>query len=340
MSHDRESTFKQLDKLLADPSVPVLPLNGRKYVAFSDSHLGDGKKADDFRNNEDAMVAALEHYRQAGYHLILLGDIEEFWQFDLTPIIEQYGNTVYRSVCAFGPEGVTRVYGNHDIDWRTQDDPARDGLSPQVNATEAVKLGDGAGKVKFLLVHGHQGSTTSDKQSWSSRFWVRCFKKVEPLAKKLGITTHPPAARSQVTRGYEKIFYDWAKAKGMNIICGHSHHAIYASKSYYTRCQEEITALEADTRMHPENREENRKTIKKLKKAVKREKKRQMNRVELDPPAERNPCYYNSGCALLKDGITAVELDGEEIRLVKWNRDVAADPRREQYQAGHWRWSH
>lgn len=65
-----------------------------------------------------------------------------------------------------------------------------------------------------------------------------------------------------------------------------------------------------------------------------------MNRVELDPPAELNPCYYNSGCALFKDGITAVELDGEEIRLVKWNRDAAVHPRREQYQAGHWRWSH
>jgi len=340
MSQDKVKTHERLNTLFMDDGVPVRSLADEKFVMFSDTHLGNGKKADDFRKNEGALVAALDYYRRQGYHLLLLGDIEEFWQFDLNEVETRYKSTVYQALCGYGPDRVTRVYGNHDMDWRTLDDPARDGRTPEVNASEAVKLADAGGEVKFLLVHGHQGSKTSDKQSWSSRFFVRCFRGVEPLAKKLGITTHPPATKSQVTRGYEKIFYDWAKDKGLNIICGHSHHAIFASKSYYQRCREEIVALEADTRAHPENKAENDQAIKKLKKEVKREKKRKMNRVELDPPAELKPCYYNTGCALFKDGITAIELEGEEIRLVKWNRDEKIHPRREQYQAGPWHWNH
>jgi hypothetical protein len=29
------------------------------------------------------------------------------------------------------------------------------------------------------------------------------------------------------------------------------------------------------------------------------------------------PCYFNTGCALYTDGITAIEISDREIRLVK-----------------------
>jgi hypothetical protein len=192
-------------------------------------------------------------------------------------------------------------------------------------------------KVKFLLVHGHQGNLESDKASWSSRFFVRCFRYVEPIAKFLGITRHPCATKSQVTEDYEKIYYDWAKQNNVAIICGHSHRAIFASKSYFQRCKEEIAKLENDISVSKENKEiveTKKKEIDKLKKEIKDEKRRNMNIKEVDDPDKLEPCYYNTGCALFSDGITGIEIIDNEIKLVKWERDPKAVPRYAVYQSG------
>ena len=53
MAQDQKLTFEKLDKLLSsDENTLSLPIEKKKYIIFSDTHLGDGKEADDFHNNE------------------------------------------------------------------------------------------------------------------------------------------------------------------------------------------------------------------------------------------------------------------------------------------------
>ena len=46
------------------------------------------------------------------------------------------------------------------------------------------------------------------------------------------------------------------------------------------------------------------------------------------------PCYFNTGCALYTDGITAIEMADDDIRLVKWHRKVKDGKEREEFDQG------
>ena len=79
-----------------------------------------------------------------------------------------------------------------------------------------------------------------------SRFFVRLFKLVEPAAKRIGLYGDPSATKSQIPQDYERTLYKWAKAHRVILICGHTHRAIFASKSYAERLQDRITALRSE----------------------------------------------------------------------------------------------
>ena len=145
---------------------------------------------------------ALRQYTEAGYTLLLLGDIEEFWQFDLGAVVARYDGSVYAALREFEDQRMHRIFGNHDREWGGLDDPARQDGKKSRSAAEALKLKDPSGNVRFLLVHGHQGSLDADKLAWMSRFFVRLFKLVEPAAKRIGLYGDPSATKSQITQDY------------------------------------------------------------------------------------------------------------------------------------------
>lgn len=324
MSQDRKATWKNLDRLWSDPHTKTLNISGNKYAIMSDIHLGDGKDADDFRKNEDALKRALDYYKKNGYKLILLGDIEEFWQFDLHSVKGRYDNTIYKKIRAFKDASVFRVWGNHDSEWRAFDDPATGKQEKSMGAHEALKMRDKDGKECILLLHGHQGSTESDKTSWFSRFWVRLFKSVEAAAKWLKLYGHPAAAKSQIAKDYEQIFYSWGKKNKVILICGHSHRAIFASRSYIEKLEHEIRELQKEVLYDKTltDKEKNRKIEQIRRKTIELADEERKNRriSPTDPGREPKPCYFNTGCALYTDGITAIEIANDQIRLVRWNR--------------------
>ena len=165
MSLNKEAVWNRLYNLWDDSNLPEIPINGSKYAILSDIHLGDGGLADDFHTNEQALLNALKHYRKEKYKLILLGDIEEFWQFDLHQIAGRYQDTVYKALRAFNENDIIRIFGNHDLEWGGLSDPGRpasSGVSTKL-AEEAIKLTDDQGQPRILLIHGHQGSLESDK---------------------------------------------------------------------------------------------------------------------------------------------------------------------------------
>lgn len=332
-----QSTWQRLDALWRSPSVPNLPLQNQRYVLFSDLHLGDGGRADDFFHNREALVQALDHYRRLDYRLILLGDTEELWQFDLPKIVQTYGDSVYSMIRQFGDERVIRVFGNHDLEWSGWVDPIRNTIPPNVFAPEALRLYDGEGVNRFLLVHGHQGSLESDAYIWFSRFFVRLYTFLEPVLRRLGIVRNPSTAKSQIAKDYERMLYIWAKRNRVILICGHSHRAIFAAKSYAERLEAQII-LDRTLLAIPETSEATRAEIAARlaanQKKLANEKKRGRVMDPLDPTCDALPVYFNTGCGLYREGITAIEIDHDEIRLVKWSSSQAPTEMRQVYHEG------
>jgi UDP-2,3-diacylglucosamine pyrophosphatase LpxH len=322
MVHNGVITNRTLSALWRSDDISVCATRGKKYVIISDIHLGDGGGADDFCHNEKTLTTALAHYNKNGYNLILLGDIEEFWQFDLKEIVNHYKRTVYKAIKNFGDKRVYRVFGNHDLEWRPLPDPIRKNPAQYGSATEAIKLKDKEGAIRMLLVHGHQGDKAVDTRFWRNRFFVRLYRRIEPYIK---IDRHTSATQSQITKNYERIMYSWAKSAQVILICGHSHRAIFASKAYTDHLREKIAKLDAEIVANPTNAklvERNRMKLEELRREHREERRRKR---DIDPTESRGkplPCYFNTGCALYTDGITAIEIAHDAIRLVKWHRDA------------------
>jgi hypothetical protein len=196
---------------------------------------------------------------------------------------------------------------------------------------------DLAGNTDILLVHGHQGSTESDKKSWASKYWVRLYRKFEPFIKKLGFGKHPSATKSSIPKDYERILYSWAKQNNVILVCGHSHRAIFSSKSYAQRLKEQISELQKEILDNRDNSEligRNRKEIKRLHEEYLDEKRKK----RLIDPTESNgrpkPCYFNTGCGLYNDGITGIEIADDTIKLAKWHRTAPPGSQYEIYEEG------
>ena len=316
------STDKQLSALWKDKNIEVLDTSRKKYVLMSDLHLGNGGGADDLRDNEKVLIKALEHYKKNGFSLILLGDIEELWQFDIDEVTNRYTKTVYNAIRKFGDKKVYRIFGNHDYAWRGEIDPLLNETTPFGSAKEAVKMNDIKGRTKILLLHGHQGTADSDKWKWFSKYWVRCYRYIEPAMKWLHLAGNGSAAMSQIPDDYERTFYTWAKKNKAIIICGHSHRAIFASHSYIDRLEEEIKELQKKIKESSDDKEIEKliADIDKLAWELAYEVKRKRKIDPAETSGKPKPCYFNTGCGLYNDGITAIEIQHDDIRLVKWNK--------------------
>lgn len=320
MSNENEAIINRLNNLVKDKKgIKKLPLDiSDKYVVFSDLHLGDGGKADNFVHNEDTMICALKYYKKNGFSIILLGDIEEFWQFDFDMIHNRYDKNIYGLLRSFPTNTVHRVFGNHDKKWAGFTDPIDKTSNRLLGVPEGLILG------KYIfLVHGHQGDELSDKNAWASRFWVRVFKKIEPLARKFGYENYE-ATKSQIPKDREQAYYTWANDNKMILICGHTHRAIFASRSYYKWLKEEIVikiSEKGQSSADSEKQKKLSKDIKKFKKELRAEKRRGRNINPLGTDGESLPCYFNSGSGLYRKGITNIEIENDKIRLIKWQND-------------------
>ena len=322
MSKNNEAIINRLNNLHKDNNrIKKLPLGiNDKYVVFSDLHLGDGGKADNFARNEETMISALTHYKNNGYSIILLGDIEEFWQFDFIKIRNRYNKNIYELLRSFPINTVHRVFGNHDIEWASFPDPIKDTSNRLLGSPEAVMLDK-----DILLVHGHQGDELSDKKVWSSRYWVRVFKKIEPLARKFGYENYA-ATKSQIPKDRERVYYTWAKDNKMILICGHTHRAIFASRSYYKWLKEQIKLKKSEKVQNStdsEKRKKLSKDIRKLKRELRVEKRRGRDINPIETDKEPLPCYFNSGSGLYRKGITSIEIEKDKIGLIKWQNDTS-----------------
>jgi UDP-2,3-diacylglucosamine pyrophosphatase LpxH len=302
----------------------VKSLHDLKLVVFSDHHRGGRDGADQFSLCKPAYHAALGYYLEAGFELVLLGDVEDLWQVRPEVVIESYQDTLGLET-AFAERGrCTRIWGNHDNLWQDQD-AVQKYLQPYLAGTSPVeamcltvthedkKLGE------LFFAHGHQGTGFSDRYAWLSQRFVRyVFNPLQRFVK-YPITT--PARNYELRYQHERAMFDWSREQqGLVLVTGHTHRPVFTSETHGQYLREELESLKntltpsASTKKHAEIQERIYQKIAELHWVL-----AQTNGLDLELANDAVPCYFNTGCCSFSDGdITGLELEDGEIRLVRW----------------------
>jgi UDP-2,3-diacylglucosamine pyrophosphatase LpxH len=317
--------------------VPVRRLTDEdRIVIFSDLHMGNGGRTDDFVHNAEMFQEVLErYYADHAYHLILNGDVEDLQRFPMRAIVRRWPG-LYRALAQIvAAGGLTRIVGNHYLDL-LDGGPAASGFAmhgheewPETYAEpihEGLRLEYRSGEL--FIFHGHQTSRRYENHNNLIR-WVLRY-----LANPLQIGNYTVAADSRKRFKTERRVYDFASQRKILAVIGHTHRPLFESMSKNDSIQFEIERL---CRKYP-----------KSKKKEKIERRIEGLKVELqDLKAEREndgdsaslyqeqllvPSMFNSGCVLGKRGMTSLEIERGRIRLIYWY-DTSVKQKRIQYRS-------
>ena len=326
----RKRMTKKFNRIYKEAKKPenIIPIDLEKnrFVLFSDHHKGDTGAADDFRKNAELYTTALDHYKNEGYSLIVLGDNEELWENRYEKILEHYRNTIRREI-EMAPETPEhkriRLWGNHDKEvtlrgFKKRSQNWKDNILANVAHREGLCLGE-----DIFLIHGHQGRFFED-QAWRlSRFAVKLVWKT--VQKLLHIGRDGPAENFKIRDTLELNYYFWAKKNKVLLICGHTHRAIFGSMTHFDRLQIDIHRLEKALKTAPQGKKGiiDRTIHEKKEEIGKILAKRQGKALKsFESGGDRPvPCYFNDGCCGYTNGITCIEIDKKVIRLIKWQRE-------------------
>ncbi|WP_421764202.1 metallophosphoesterase [Ekhidna sp.] len=160
--------YRKLDKLYEQS--PTLDIHSKKkWVIFSDLHMGDGGSTDDFKQNANLFTSALKSYYLKGDHaLILNGDVEELQRFQLKKIVNSW-KEVYRLFDQFNFKySLFKTVGNHDLE-----------LQLMRNLPFNYKLYDSLrlrfGNDNLFVFHGHQASKKYQEHNELIGFTLKYF---------------------------------------------------------------------------------------------------------------------------------------------------------------------
>ena len=311
-----EGTLQQLYD-----SSPSFPLSASdRLVILSDLHLGDGSSRDDFLPNGELLQEILRSYYLPGGHaLVLNGDIEELQRFSLESIRSRWED-LYALFRRFGDcSGVHRIVGNHDealwrSDARLREQPLR----------AALRLSFGADTL--FVFHGHQATIFFERFNDLSGFFLRHF------ANRLHIRNIPAHYESTKRYRTEHRVYAFSNARKIVSVIGHTHRPLFESLSRVDTLRFRIEQLCRDyPAVSPRARREIEEMVEAYKKdlALFTEKDRRDGaRSSLYDEQLPIPCLFNSGCAIGKRGLTAIEIEDGHIALVHWFDARRSDRRR------------
>lgn len=290
-----------------------------RYVIFSDHHKGARNEADDFIAAEATYLAALDHYLDQNFTLIVMGDAEDLWEERPEAVLSAY-RRVFEREARFYPTRYLRVHGNHDALWKSAYQREKylgpffpgiefhEGLLFTVEGTANRPGGE------ILLVHGHQGTLDGDKIAPLSQFLVRNVYRLFQILTGQGRTT--PATDACLRARHDTMLYRWASGhEKLLLIAGHTHRPVWSSRTHLEKLVAELhRLLELAPAARPPDFAEK---AARLREDIK-------IRARKDPPCndsiKTRPCYFNTGCCRYADGdITGIELADGEIRLIKWS---------------------
>jgi UDP-2,3-diacylglucosamine pyrophosphatase LpxH len=287
-----------------------------RIIVFSDLHRGQGDHADDFRVCARTYRRALDFYLEAGYRLVALGDAEELWEGWPRKVIPTYLEileTENRFHAASG-ERLIKVWGNHDDLWQYPDQVAKH-LSPIFGAIDVPEgllvsiTKDETPLGTIFLVHGHQGTGSSDRWGGISRRFVRWVWR--PIQRMFKISLNTPATDFEIRGKHDRAMYEWAAGRNdLILIAGHTHNPVFVSIPHVATL-ERVQVHLCEEPAHEEAAE-------KLEREIGWAKSEGCGDDRSQGARDRS-CYFNSGCCCFSNGdITGIELADGEIRLVLW----------------------
>ncbi|MDR3342497.1 MAG: metallophosphatase family protein [Treponema sp.] len=280
---------------------------GGKVLIISDFHMGAGRR-DDLAANGALLTEILEgYYYAAGWTLVLNGDIEEFQRYSLKAIREHWPQ-IYRVFDRFcAANRLYKTIGNHD-DALIFEEHYPYPLYNVVRIDTAT--------LPIYVYHGHQSSRMYT--DFNNLIGV----SLRYLLKPAGIRNISGARSPHRRFSVEKKAYNFSLKNNCISIIGHTHRAIFESLGRYDYIKFEIERLCRD---YPASVGVDRERIAREVQALrielgklKRSERRDVLRQSLYGDEMPVPCLFNSGSAIGKKGINAIELDNETIALVYW----------------------
>ncbi|MBL6955493.1 MAG: metallophosphoesterase family protein [Chlorobium phaeobacteroides] len=308
-NHDKHP---HLERLLNSSKSLSLESDTRILI-LSDLHMGNGGRRDEFRRNAELVEGVLEnYYLSEKYNLILNGDVEELFKFPLNNIVDTWRD-IYELFLRFNENGFFyKTFGNHDASLQDEKEYI---LAPFL--LESLKLLYGQESV--LVFHGHQASVflweTYPIVSRSIVWFLRY------IAKPFGIRNFSIAYNSRRRFAIEKSIYDFSNQSKIVSVIGHTHRPLFESLSKVDYLRYRIEEL---CRAFPAAEAKEKKKIRNKISTLREELDacfRKGKQIGLRSGVYNNltiPSVFNSGCAIGKRGITALEIDHEKIRLVYW----------------------
>ena len=308
--HNKKHPY--LERLLKTAKSVSLDHSSRVLI-LSDLHMGNGGRRDEFKRNAELVKTMLgSYYLPEKYSLVLNGDIEELFKFPLDSIVTEWGD-LYDLFLKFEENGFFwKTYGNHDA--ALLDEKGYQLASSMVNSLKFHY-----GHETMLLFHGHQASEllweTYPMVSRAVIFFIKY------IAKPVGIRYFSIAYNSPRRFAIEKSIYEFSNQAKIVSIIGHTHRPLFESLSKVDFLNYRIEEL---CRAYPSADSEKRTIIKRKIASLKTELDacyKQGKKIGLRSGLYNNitiPSIFNSGCTIGKRGITALEIEGNKIRLVYW----------------------
>jgi hypothetical protein len=323
----QQSIAKGLSRAFDDKDTEEqeVDLGSARIVVVSDQHKGSRDNADDFRGCERAYAAALAYYLEEGFRLFALGDVEELWECSPKEVTGAYGDVLRLEgeFYATKPKRYERFFGNHDLQWSAPAEVSKHlhAFFPGLRVREALKLRVVRGGERLgllFLVHGHQGTLESDKIQWLSKPVVRHVWR--PLQRKLNMRSTPPSRDFDLRHRHDLAMYSWARTHPAKpvLIAGHTHRPVFwSSQAPPKESVEELERRFAERRAAGADAAELAGIRARIEFARAERREKGPPPMTIDPP-----CYFNTGCCSFGDGdITAIEIAGGKIRLVRWPDD-------------------
>jgi len=288
--------------------LPLTPAD--RIVIFSDFHLGDGGPYDDFRNNAALVQEVLRsHYLASGHSLVLNGDIEELQRFRLHAIRARWKDLfdLFDEFRRAG--GLYKIIGNHDETLPRHGDQH---FSPPLLNALRFTFGDDT----LFVFHGHQATIFFERFNMVSEFFLRYF------ANALRIRNVPVTYESRKKYRTEHRVYSFSSSRKIVSIIGHTHRPLFESLSKIDTIRFRIEQLCRDyPTVSPPTRAAIETAIVGYRKDLDRlweEDRKDGLRSSLYNAQICIPCLFNSGSAIGKSGVTAIEIADGTISLVHW----------------------
>jgi len=285
-----------------------------KFIILSDEHKGARDLADDFRLAEKNYLNALDHYFNNGFYFVNLGDCEELWENKPDIVMDKNKTDLQAELRFLQEDRYYRVFGNHDLQWKFEF-PRTRFLKPvfgdKLTIYEGLLLKTNYNNREYAIfcTHGHQGDQKSDGNAFSTWFVAAIWT---PLQRFLEISINSTSDSFELVDKHNIMMYEWsATQKDLLFISGHTHKPVFASLDHIERLTKQLVkAKEKQDTAAIENIEAE------LEKRKKEYAGKQFHKTMVIPS------YFNSGCCCFSDGdITGIEIEGDNIRLVKWKEE-------------------